>query len=56
MYFACRFRRRKDNLDLAMAKLNEGNLTAASELFQVFKLLPFMVLHSFSVSYVNTLD
>jgi hypothetical protein len=29
------FRKREANLDLAMAKLKEGNVTAASELFQV---------------------
>lgn len=38
-----RRRRRKDNLDLAMAKLNEGNLTAASELFQrAVSITPYM--------------
>ena len=32
------FRKREDSLGLAMAKLKEGNVTAASELFQVLLL------------------
>lgn len=40
LFFVCKFwffcdRRRKENRDLAMEKLKEGDVSAASELFQV---------------------
>lgn len=39
MFFVWFFRKRQENRDLAMEKLKEGNVAAASELFQVDSLL-----------------
>lgn len=50
MFFVWFFRKRQENRDLAMQKLKEGNVAAASELFQVDSLLLTLYISNKSVS------